>query len=372
MDHKVRYLFLNGLLIIVFNSFTLMNASARIPNVESSTRQIQANQQTQIAITSAESAAGKALEMQLLLPEGFKINGRIAKLIKLPAGTNWYLAFEEALTPDLTNLQTTDNLSAQKSLSTQKSETGVAKVVSPFAIPMEVLPGYWLDTLIKEVGNQVDMSADFHVRGEVTTYHKRNYILPTFVAQPPVFGKEFAEQIKTKPTSSLNVLLGAKAKTEQKASEKQKADKSLLPEHLRQILSAIQESRTPPEIEEFTQGRIRMGITGVERSQTQSTVVGEEAVWKEGHVIVDREGRFQYEPESDRWTFHFEADGKSMSEPPVMLHPCQLLEAIEKITRQTTRLAKFRVTGQISLYQGRNYMLVRMVHKVYDSGNLGK
>ena len=50
----------------------------------------------------------------------------------------------------------------------------------------------------------------------------------------------------------------------------------------------------------------------------------------------------------------------------------QLLEVMGNIVGQSTGSTKFRVSGQVSKYQNRNYMLVRMALVVYDTGNLGK
>ena len=89
-------------------------------------------------------------------------------------------------------------------------------------------------------------------------------------------------------------------------------------------------------------------------------------------MIIDRVGRIHFDPEGLRWMFTFEADGASLAEPPVTLHPCRLLEIMENAVDHSSETLRFRISGQISQYQGRNYMLLRKVLMVYDLGNLVK
>ena len=52
------------------------------------------------------------------------------------------------------------------------------KGLGRFNRPIEVLPGKVLTAMTKVTGNKVDLSLTFRVWGELTTYRKRNFILP--------------------------------------------------------------------------------------------------------------------------------------------------------------------------------------------------
>ena len=52
-------------------------------------------------------------------------------------------------------------------------------------------------------------------------------------------------------------------------------------------------------------------------------------------------------------------------------HSQNMVEAEEMIDK-TSQPIKYRITGQISKYQGQSYMLLRKALIVYDMGNLGK
>ncbi|OPZ96097.1 MAG: hypothetical protein BWY71_02026 [Planctomycetes bacterium ADurb.Bin412] len=45
---------------------------------------------------------------------------------------------------------------------------------------------------------------------------------------------------------------------------------------------------------------------------------------------------------------------------------------MENVVERSGRSSLFRVTGQVTKYQGKNYLLLRKMLLVYDMGNLGK
>ena len=88
------------------------------------------------------------------------------------------------------------------------------------------------------------------------------------------------------------------------------------------------------------------------------------------HPTQPHQPEGQLDSQDGRWLFVFEADGASVAEPPVTLHPSQLLEVMEKKVVHTAKAVKFRVSGQITTYRGGTYMLLHKVLMVYDLGNL--
>ena len=304
-----------------------------------------------------------------LLPEGFKIAGRTAKLIRLPDDNIWYLAFEEALKYDHTK---TNNISANAANQSGSNPNQPAKPYqlspNPFARPIEILPCQWLTTMTKEVANRIDMSVDFRVWGEITTHHNINYILPTMVAQPPLFPN--IKPTQTPPSSRLQTIIGRRQAQTQKPAEQ--TDKSILPNNLQQALLALKEYKKNQEQSHYQQTQPRENNNIATKNRLVNTNIAELNKWKESQMILNRLGRIRYETEAEHWLFHFEADSQNLAEPPIILHPCQLLEVAEDIDSQTASMTKFRLSGQIYIYQNRNYLLTRMVMKVYDSINIIK
>jgi len=304
-----------------------------------------------------------------LLPEGFKITGRTAKLIKLPEDTTWYLAFEEALKydPAKTNSISASAVNPPESNTNQPAESYELSP-DPFARPIEILPCQWLTTMTKEFANRIDMSVDFRVWGEITTYHNMNYILPTMVAQPPLFAN--ITPARTLPSSRLQTILGRQQAQTQKTAEK--TDKSILPNNLQKALQALKEYQKNQALSHYQLIQPQENNNIVNKNRLAQTNTAELTNWKENQMILNRLGRIRYETEAGHWLFHFEADGQNLAEPPAILHPSQLLEVMEEIDSQTATMSKFRLSGQIYIFQDRNYLLTRMVMKVYDSTNIIK
>ncbi len=84
-------------------------------------------------------------------------------------------------------------------------------------------------------------------------------------------------------------------------------------------------------------------------------------VMREGSYIVDRVGRLTKGPDSTGSEFAFEADGQAMKDPPVVILPNLKLMLMEDQIKETRRDLKFRVTGMVTEYRGRNYVLLEKV-----------
>ncbi len=78
----------------------------------------------------------------------------------------------------------------------------------------------------------------------------------------------------------------------------------------------------------------------------------------EGSLIVDRVGRLAKASDGTNWEFHFESDGKALKDPPLMVLPNRNLMLMEDLIKETNKDVKFRITGSITDYRGRNYVLL--------------
>jgi hypothetical protein len=90
-------------------------------------------------------------------------------------------------------------------------------------------------------------------------------------------------------------------------------------------------------------------------------------VIREGSFLVDRMGRLTRSADGLNWEFTFESDGRAMQDPPVVLLPNLKLMAMEQAVKSSNRDLKFRITGMVTEYNGRNYVLLEKVVVPPDS-----
>jgi hypothetical protein len=83
---------------------------------------------------------------------------------------------------------------------------------------------------------------------------------------------------------------------------------------------------------------------------------------REGDIMTDRVGRLQNSGAG--WEFHFESDGRALKDPPMALLPNSVLAQMEAAGERSGRDLRFRVTGMITTYHGRNYLLVEKARAV--------
>ena len=90
-------------------------------------------------------------------------------------------------------------------------------------------------------------------------------------------------------------------------------------------------------------------------------------VMREGSYIVDRVGRLTRSADGSQPELTFDSDGKSLRDPPVFILPNLKLMAMETAVGIANRDLKFRVTGVVTEYHGRNYVLLEKVVVVPDA-----
>lgn len=83
---------------------------------------------------------------------------------------------------------------------------------------------------------------------------------------------------------------------------------------------------------------------------------------REGDLITDRVGRLQ--KTGTGWDLHFESDGRALNDPPMGLLPNSNLARMEAAAERSGQDLRFRVTGMVTTYHGRNYLLVEKAQGV--------
>lgn len=84
-------------------------------------------------------------------------------------------------------------------------------------------------------------------------------------------------------------------------------------------------------------------------------------VLREGTFLVDRVGRIERSSDGSQAEFVFESDGTALQDPPVVIIPNLKLMQMEDAAANSTRDLRFRVSGMVTEYRGRNYVLLEKV-----------
>ncbi len=87
-------------------------------------------------------------------------------------------------------------------------------------------------------------------------------------------------------------------------------------------------------------------------------------------AVVDRVVRIVYDADTQWFEARFIGDN-TLRDPPLRLLPSQkLLNALRMKYRPGKRHAKFRITGEVTFYQGRRYLLLQKIHYERDMNQL--
>lgn len=89
-------------------------------------------------------------------------------------------------------------------------------------------------------------------------------------------------------------------------------------------------------------------------------------VRKEGDVLRQRVGRLVRTQDRKGWEFKYEADGKTLQDPPMEILPNTNLAAMEATLKNSNRDVRFRITGVTTLYNGHNYILIDRAQPIPD------
>lgn len=82
----------------------------------------------------------------------------------------------------------------------------------------------------------------------------------------------------------------------------------------------------------------------------------------EGSMIVDRLGTLR-RTRTGGWMFVFDADAEGLDDPPAVLLPCMVLERLEGYAERQGRDVKVLLSGQVTTYRGRNFVLPTMFRR---------
>jgi hypothetical protein len=175
---------------------------------------------------------------------------------------------------------------------------------------------------------------------------------PTDVGEAPA-----SRQSSAKPQA-------ASAPTTRPAATTKSAKDQSAEDMLSQMLKAPQEAGKRP----LTPLPTTMG-GGVDRKSGKGAVAPSAPVvnvLREGTFLVDRIGRLSRTADGSQAEFVFESDGTSMQDPPLVIVPNLKLQQMEDAVTNAIKDPRFRVSGTLTEYRGRNYILLDKVVVVPD------
>jgi hypothetical protein len=82
---------------------------------------------------------------------------------------------------------------------------------------------------------------------------------------------------------------------------------------------------------------------------------------REGSPIIDRTARLTKSSDSQFSELTFDSDGKTMKDPPMLILPNLALMRMETAVAGASRDLRFKVSGTVTEYKGRNYILLEKV-----------
>jgi hypothetical protein len=85
------------------------------------------------------------------------------------------------------------------------------------------------------------------------------------------------------------------------------------------------------------------------------------SVLREGSFLVDRVGRLSRSADGSQAEFAFDSDGTALQDPPVVIIPNLKLMQMEDAVTNAIKDPRFRVSGMVTEYRGRNYILLEKV-----------
>jgi hypothetical protein len=86
----------------------------------------------------------------------------------------------------------------------------------------------------------------------------------------------------------------------------------------------------------------------------------------EGTLIISRTGRLVRDGKTGAQLIVLDSDGKHMDDPPMGVVPCKMLAVMEDATQNGAKSMKFKISGEVTLYRGRNYLYLKAITAVID------
>lgn len=216
-----------------------------------------------------------------------------------------------------------------------QTEIIVAEKTWPAEKPLNLLPCSVLEQIVGLAGE--DNEIQVRLWGLFTEYQENNYLYSVYflplgetVQSEPAESTESAESTQTAQDAEAET-------TEQAAAE----EEPIIPTD---ILEQIRTNKAP-DLEKFQQVAVVTGDVNL--------------IGRTGYLEQKNNVRY-FQPN----TF-----GQNVNRRQYLMLPCSTFEAAEKHMRKTPGRQRYQVSGLVTTYKGRNYILLRRAVRTYTNGN---
>jgi hypothetical protein len=215
---------------------------------------------------------------------------------------------------------------------------------------LTMLPSALLGEMVAIVDSSPHVRVIFEATGEVFVYRSRNYLLPT---HPPRLLRHEAPEGTPSPPSGEATPAGQG----EKKPDRSGAAGDSVEDIMRKLDEAVGATAPPPTSsrDATVGGGDSQGNGGASRG-----VAGgggrQENLMREGTAVLSRRGSLRRD-RGGAWVFVFDSDATGLADPPLNLLPCLLLERIENYVRRTGDNVPVLMSGQVYVYEGRNYLM---------------
>ncbi|MGQ9651265.1 MAG: hypothetical protein ACUVXJ_14240 [Phycisphaerae bacterium] len=222
----------------------------------------------------------------------------------------------------------------------------------PDSPPLRILPNQQL-SMLRAVLRQSPPPTSFLMTGRITEFMGANYILLENIEEVFADGAESSAPAVAPPQST-----PADAPRDREPTAE---------EILKQLLSRpTRRSVALPQLTQIIQGDDGQAAKTLSRPADPGGAPA--GLWPERAMLVDRVGRVV--PGDQWWTLVFENRGRQAADQPIRLLPSRLLESAISLSRGGTQTPVFIVSGEVTTYESRNYLLLRKLLVRRQAGNI--
>lgn len=213
---------------------------------------------------------------------------------------------------------------------------------------LEILPSSILERMIADANK--DSNASYRLWGRVTQYRGKNFIFPTYflplakVKQPklPTSQKSPQQEIQPKINEPNDVLTIPKELIEKLPDRKKSID-----HRTREKNSDKNETESADKTKsELKQDFFLADKCGFIRETGQET----QKTWRQVNFVPD-------------------AIGRTEAKTSLRLLPCQALEQAQRKQSAAPEALRFKATGIVTKFKGKDYLLLQRATRVYSHGN---
>jgi hypothetical protein len=193
---------------------------------------------------------------------------------------------------------------------------------------IELLKSATLEKMVEDAKERSE--ARYRLWGKITKYEGKNFIFPTYFLALRKLERPAEQQSGAKETG--------------------------------QTINAPNDILTIPDeiVKELQTSEI---LPAVETQQAQLQLKQDTIFANRTGRVIEKEGRFLFEPDGL---------GRGIGKFEIELLPCEALEkAIDEI-RSESNPVRFNVAGILTVYKGRQYLLLQKATRIYSYGNFGR